>query len=129
VELPVTSLNGGTGAAIEKPAKNLTAGGDVSPGLRGDFVGHGAKQERHLCNRPPGMASLVLLALEVGFCQRPSVIASPCALRSDRRSDRQKRPFVSVQQVASSIRRGAGTRANEHSASSRRERLGYPAHP
>ena len=73
----VTSLNGGTSTAIEKPAKNITAGGGVSPGLRGYFVGHGEKEQRHLCNGPPGMASLVLLALAMGFSQRPSVVAIP----------------------------------------------------
>ena len=40
-----------------------------------------------------------------------------------------KRAVRLAQRVASSIRSRAGTRANEHSESSHRERLGCPAHP
>ncbi len=40
-----------------------------------------------------------------------------------------KRAVRLAQRVASSIRRGAGTRATEHGESRRRERLGCPAHP
>jgi hypothetical protein len=53
----------------------------------------------------------------------------PQAARLLRGASDVKRAVRLAQRVASSIRRWAGTRANEPSESSRRERRGCPAHP
>ncbi len=53
----------------------------------------------------------------------------PRAARLPKGASDVKRAVRLAQRVASSIRSRAGTRTNEHSESSRRERLGCPAHP
>jgi hypothetical protein len=56
-------------------------------------------------------------------------IEEPRAARLLKGASDVKRAVRLAQRVASSKRFRAGTRANEHSESSRRERLGCPAHP